>query len=182
MWPPPLSFRASALLKPTHEVWCRVRRVWTHRFGSPHSGQSSKHVPSKPCSLKHVHMPSCHALGTQCPHLCHALHTGDLGHALTNLGASELKKYIAMLMPSQAAEETWSSCHTAGTGPVPLESLALDWMAFSSSEGLQTQPVSCFILSDGASISTLLPVAFNPCPQGRAAPDPVQGAKWDRDS
>lgn len=47
---------------------------------------------------------------------------------------------------------------------------ALDWMAFSSSEGLQTQPVSCFtwisILSDGASISTLLPVAFNLCPQG----------------
>lgn len=91
MWPPPLSLKDSALLKPTHEIWCRVLRVWTHRFGSPHSGQSSKHVPSKPCSLKHMHVPSCHALGTQCPHLCSALHTGDLGHALTSLGPSEPK-------------------------------------------------------------------------------------------
>lgn len=132
---------------------------------SPNTFLASR-APSDTCTCPHATL-----WGTQCPHLCHALHTGDLGHALTNMGPSEPKKHIAMLVLSQAAEETWISCHTAGTGPVLLESLALDRLAFSSSEGLQTQPVSCFtwisfILSDGASISMLLPVAFNLCPQG----------------
>lgn len=130
------------------------------------------------CSQQAVLPQTCaHATlwGTLCPHPCHALHTEDLGHALTNLGPVEPKEHIAMLVLSQAAEETWISCHTAGTGPFPSESLAVVWMTFSSSEGLQTQPVSCFtwiafILSDGASISRLLPVTFNLCPQGELLP------------
>lgn len=132
---------------------------------------SPPNVPSKPCSLQHVHMPSCHALGhTMPPSMPCSPHwgPGPCPHQ------SEPKKHTAMLVLPQAAEETWISCYTAGTGPVPLESLAQDWMAFSSSEGLQTQPVSCFtrisILSDGASISMLLPVPFNLCPQGELLP------------
>lgn len=137
---------------------------------SPPNMFPASRAPSNTCTCPHATL-----WDTQCPHLCHALHTRDLGYVLTTLGPSEPEKHIAMLVLSQAAEETWISCHTAGTGPVPLESLALNWMAFSSSEGLQTQPVSCFtwisfILSDGASISKLLPVAFNLCPQRELLP------------
>lgn len=134
--------------------------------GSPPNTFPASCAPSNTCPCPHATL-----WGTQCPHLCHVRHIGDVGHALTNIGHSEPKKHIAVLVLSQAAEETWISCHTAGTGSVPLESLALDRLAFSSSDRLQTQPVSCFtwtsfILSDGASISMLLPVAFNLCPQG----------------
>lgn len=137
----------------------------------PPTQDSAPKVPSKPCSLKHVHVPSCHALGhTVSPSLPCSPHWGP-GPCPDQF---EPKKHIAMLVLPQAAEETWISCYTAGTGPVPLESLTLDWMAFSSSEGLQTRPVSCFtwisILSDGASISTLPPVAFSLCPQGELLP------------
>lgn len=175
MWPPPLSLGASTLLKHTHEVWCRVlqsvdTQVWLPPLRTVLQTCSQQAVLPQTLTCPHAMLG-----GTQCPRLCHALHTDNLGHALTNLGPSEPKNHIALLVLSQAAGETWISCHTAGTGPVPLESLALDWMTFSSTEGLQTQPVSCFtwisfILSDGASISTLLPVAFNLCPQGGLLP------------
>lgn len=171
MWPPPLSLRAPTLLRfGAGFLECGHRGLAPPTQDSPPNMFPASRAPSNMCTCPHAT-----PWGTQCPHLCHALHTRDLGHALTNLGPSEPKKHIAMLVLSQAAEETWISCHTAGTGPIPLESLALDWMTFSSSEGLQTQPVSCFtwisfILSDGASISTLLPVAFNLCPQGGLLP------------
>lgn len=132
MWPPPLSLRCSALLIPTYKVWSRVLRVETHTFGSPHS---------ELCSLRHLRMSSHCVLGHAMPYLYTTLSTlGTWAMPSQTWIILSWENHIAMLVISQGAEETWISCHTAGRGPVPLETLALDWLAqgqgsFSSTSG-----------------------------------------------
>lgn len=186
MWPPPLSLRCSALLIPTHKVWS-LECGHIVLVPRPPLRIVLQHVPSKPCFLKHLHTSSRRALGHTMPSLYAMLSTlGTWAMPLQICSILSQENHIAMLVISQGAEETWISCHRVGTGTGPLESLALDWLAqgpssFSSTEGLQTQPLSLFtwssfIPSDGAFTSTLMPVVSDLCPWGGVGRNLVQEA------
>lgn len=90
MWLPPLSLRCSALLIPTHKVWsleCGHIVLVPPTQDSPPTCSQQAMLPQTPAYILTSRSGAHNALP-----LCHALHTGDLGHALTNLQYSEPRK------------------------------------------------------------------------------------------
>lgn len=139
-------------------------------------------APSNTCTCPHATL-----WGTQCPHLCHALHTGDLGHALTNLGPSEPKKHIAVCWCSLRQQRRPGSAVTQQAQDRSLWKVSL-WPRWPfHPRGAADSACVKFHMDLFHPIRWCLHIQAPACgiqsvSPGRATPDPVQGANWDRDS